>query len=150
MIANAKEQVQRIFPEASVEPVRDSLYKVVGVAGCNALGVTEEDAWAGAIPYAEAIAAFNARKFPPGEQLQSDASGITLVRHLESSIERSAAQAARELANYLNRGPLVPADLQGLRTLLERVTRGCHQVIDSTEADQARRLAEAEDIYPSA
>ncbi|MFU2936844.1 hypothetical protein ACM7NO_26165 [Pseudomonas aeruginosa] len=149
MTSNAKEQVQRKFPDASVEPVQDSLFKVVGIPGCNAEGVTEEDAWAAAIPYAEAFAAFDTRKFPPQEQLQV-ASGVTLARYMESSIERSAAQAARELANYLNRGPLVPADLQGLRNLLELVTRGCHQVIDATEAEQARRLAEAEELYPSA
>ncbi|HCF2845080.1 TPA: hypothetical protein NID44_006182, partial [Pseudomonas aeruginosa] len=68
MSTSAKEQVQRVFPEASVKSVSASLYKVFGITGCNAAGVTEEDAWAAAMPYAEAFAAFDTRKFPPQEQ----------------------------------------------------------------------------------
>lgn len=63
--------------------------------------------------------------------------------------EQAAALAARELANYLNRGDLVPAEVAGLRAHLERVTRDCHAAIDACEARHAALLAEAEDRYSS-
>ncbi|MNM49757.1 hypothetical protein D3C81_607680 [compost metagenome] len=68
----------------------------------------------------------------------------------QATPEQQAAEAARELARFLaNRSPLAPADLPSLRALLECVTRGCYLAIDATEADLARRLDEAEELYPT-
>lgn len=61
--------------------------------------------------------------------------------------EQAAALTARELANYLSRGDLVPAEVAGLRAHLERVTRDCHAAIDACEARHAALLADAEERY---
>lgn len=48
--------------------------------------------------------------------------------------EKDAAIAAKELANYLNRGPITLSDVEGLKALMNRVSEACNAVIEDAEA----------------
>lgn len=49
------------------------------------------------------------------------------------TLAQQAAQTAREVANYLNRGPVRAADVRGLRSLLGQLTDECDRVIEDAE-----------------
>jgi hypothetical protein len=96
MSDNAKVQVQKTFPDASVERVRDSLFKVAGIAGCNAVGINEEEAWAAAVPYAKSFAASQQQ----GENLLTIQSLPPFSGKGKSPIADAQAEAEAMLAEY--------------------------------------------------
>jgi outer membrane protein TolC len=59
--------------------------------------------------------------------------------------EQQAALAAKELANFLSRGPVEVRDLGVLRSLQERLTRECQLVVESAyERNPEARVAQIE------
>lgn len=70
-----------------------------------------------------------ARATPPEHSIQG-----TSTVSIKDFTEKDAAIAAKELANYLNRGPITLADVGGLKELMSRVNETCNAVIEDAEA----------------